>query len=246
MSIVQGNNEVRAFSVADDPKKLRLSENPRSAYGSIFSTLCYGDKALTLVLPAMQLAWDPSTYDQGGKSGKTTIDLDFKHAQQYGAVQQAYQTMRAIDEAVAELVVQQRDKVVPGMKRGGPMAKSDEQVRACYQPCTRLRTSTKSDRAWAPRLTCTVTGARFLGGADTSSLAKGDVVKCVIQATALCSKAEKVTLSWRVLQLRKQPEGLGYPDQDKTEKEVFGVSLSGEDSNGENGHAAMDLTVDLV
>ena len=124
------------------------------------------------------------------------------------------------------------------------MAKSDDQVRACYQPCTRLRTSTKSDRAWAPRLTGTVTGARFLGGADTSSLAKGDVVKCVIQATALCSKGDKVTLSWRVLQLRKQPE-FPCPDQDKTEKEVFGVSLSGED-NGEGGHAAMDLTVDLV
>jgi len=244
MSIVLNNNEVRAFNAADDPKKLRLSE-PRSAYGSVFANVCHDKKSLALVLPAMQLAWDPSTYDPASKNAKTTIDLDLKHAQQYGAVEQAYQMMRAIDDRVAALVVENRDKIVPLMKRAGPMARSDEQVKACYQPCTRLRTSTKSDRAWAPRLTCTVTGARFLGGADTATLAKGDVVRCVIQATALCSKAEKVTLSWRVLQIRKQPEGLGYPDQDKTEKEVFGVSLSGED-NGEGGHAAMDLTVDLV
>ena len=242
MSIVAGNNEVRAFD-PDDCKKLRLSE-PRSAYGSIFSNLCYGDKNLTVVLPALQLAWDPSTYDQGGKSGKTTIDLDFKHAQQYGLVQQAYEMIRAIDDRAAVLVVENRDKIVPTMKRAGPMARSDEQVKACYQPCTRLRTSQKSDRAWAPRLTCTVTGARFLGGADSNSLQKGDVVKCVIQATALCSKGEKVTLSWRIIQIRKQPEGLGYPDQDKTEKDVFGVSLSGDDTG--EGACAMDLTVDLV
>lgn len=241
MSIVSGNNEVKPFDSAADPKKLRLTE-PRSAYGSIFSALCYGEKALTLVLPAMQLAWDPSTYE--GKGGKTTIDLDFKHAQQYGAVQEAYEMLKAVDERAAALVVENRDKIVPLMKRAGPMAKTDEQVKACYQPCTRLRTSQKSDRAWAPRLTCTVTGAKFLGGAETATLVKGDVVRCVIQATALCSKAEKVTLSWRVLQIRKQPEGLGYPDQDKTEKEVFGVSLS--DDNGEGGHMAMDLTVELV
>lgn len=244
MSIVTGNNnEVRVFDVAADPKKLRLSE-PRSAYGSIFSNLCYGDKTLTLVLPALQLAWDPSTYE-GNKTAKTTIDLDFKHAQTHGAVLQAYKVMRAIDEAVAALVVENRDKILPTMKRAGPMTKSDEQVKGAYQPCTRLRTSQKSDRAWAPRLTVTVTGAKFLGGSDTSTLQKGDVVKCVIQSTALCSKGEKVTLSWRVLQIRKQTEGMSYPDQDLSEKDTFGVSLSG-DENGEGGHLAMDLTVDLV
>jgi len=229
------------FDPAEDLPKIVLKGEPRAAYGSIFANVVYEGKAPTILLPPMVVAFDPSSYQD---SKKVTVDLSFREATTHSSVLEAYQAFRALDDRMCSLLVQAREKLLPTVKKSGPLAKTDQEIRSYYQACTRPRTSAKSDRAWPARLSCTLTGAKIVGGeGDNQSVAKGDVVRCLVQVTTLCSRQEKVSLGFRIVQLRKISDGLPYPDISLSEEEAFGVSLK-EDSAAES--SAMQIEQEFV
>lgn len=228
------------FKKPDDFEKVTVEGNDaRAVNGTVMASVLYDGKYLTLALPPLMVAFDPSSYLD---SKKINVDLDLRHATSHSTVKEAFDVLRGIDERVAQQVVKQREKLVPGLKKTGPLAKSDQSVHDCYVFCTRPRVGSKSDAVWPPRLSATLSGARILG--EDQNINKGDVVRCVVQTKVLCNRAEKVTLSWRILQLRKIRDGLPYPDISLTEQEAFGISLSSEGDGATK--CSMDLTEDLV
>lgn len=134
-----------------DPKKIIFNEIKQMSYGGGQVLLTYGSEALRLQTPPMMLPFGVTTYNN--KRGKSIVmELSFREASSMPALQDFYDTVRAMDRLTMEALVKNRKTWMPWLRTNKCR---DHEMWKFYCAATRMRES-KGGQEYPPRLTVKV------------------------------------------------------------------------------------------
>jgi hypothetical protein len=241
---VDGVGEKEPF----DRKHLTLGDMYKLAVGGAMIPVLYKGKPWCFVLPSLKQTFEAKIFPNKDltKAPGVSVTLELRSALWDQDAYAAFQMLKAADERILELLILERDRVLPMMKR---FTHNDEKVRDKYLKITAPRTTTKSDALYPPALFGKI---KLEGSNDGATLfwenyrpsqgeepirlhSAEDVKDCYHKdgwLKSLCQDnglyvKDSIKHSFKMVQNRRAKESVAPAEISVKEEDLFGVKLGG-------------------